>query len=213
MTESGRTDIRKRWTVAPLFVAALQLVFAALAPPRATADGAVGVIDVVEAAKTHLAFLVGPDKLDLAPTESDKAAIDAQEKKVKALRQRLASERTTMSQADREALQQAIQKETAALQTRYASNTKEKFFDRLRWRSPDIFYPHLSDRLQEYGRESGLTLILNKGDDRQIYHDPGRSGDVTGERIDLTGSFIEWLRRKDGSLAEGSATTPTPSGR
>lgn len=178
--------------------------------PRSSEADQVGVINHPEVVRAHRAFLMGVDPLNpRTPIGPDPGAVEAHEKRLKSLRERLARERSSLSPEEKKRLEEAIRDEAAALQTLYAKNTKDAV-DRLRWTASDIFFPYLRERIQEFGRERGLGLIVNQADGRPIYQDPARSGEVAGERADLTKELIEWLRRKGESAPDG---TPPLSGR
>ena len=201
----------KRYFVATFagILAGAVLLAGAGMPGIAAADQT-GVINLPEVVKAYRAFLMGVDPLNpRTPIGADPEAIEAHQKRLKSLRERLGLERSSLSLEEKKRLEEAIREEAAALQTLYAKNTKDAL-DRLRWISSDIFFPYLGERIQEFGRDRGLSLIINQADGRPIYQDPARSGDVSGERVDLTKELIEWLRRKGGSPPDG---TPTPSER
>jgi len=175
--------------------------------------GQAGIVNLDEVAKAHFLFLADPGHPELrGAIGPDPKAVEAREKRLKSLRERLARERATLNREEKEALQKAIQEETAALQ-RLLGKTTRDVFEGVRMRSPENFFPHLTTRIQEYGRERQLTRLTNKRDGRLLYQDPDGAEPAEGEPIDLTKSLIEWLRMKDRALFDDTATPPAPQDR
>jgi len=193
-----------------ILFATLVLVLSVMGHPMAGRAAQIGVVDLDEVAKAHFVYLGQPDRPELRDTVGpDPRAVAAQEAKLKALRERLGRERATLSQAEQRALQAAIAEETAALQ-RLLGKTSREVFERLKMRSPAVFFPHLTRRIHEYGRERKLARMITKKDGRILYRDPDYPEDAAGETVDLTASLIEWLRAKDRTLADDVAASPPP---
>jgi hypothetical protein len=189
------------------------MIIVAASAPGIAADP-VGVIDLQKVAKAHFFFLNGAEESDprVPPPGPDPKAVEAQQARLKALRERLARERLTLSQEEKESLQREIREGTVALQQLYSKTSKDTY-DRLRWRSPEIFFPHLKERIHEYGRERGLAMIVDRAKGTLLYLPPDGRRDDSGERVDLTESLTEWLRNKDSSLFDGTSTSSAQEGQ
>jgi hypothetical protein len=177
-------------------------------PPNAAAEQ-VGVINLPEVVKVHWAFLIAPGLDPHAPAGPDPNVVEAHQKRLRSLRERLGRERSRMDPEQKKSLEQEILAETETLQTLWAKVTRD-VADKVRWRSRDVFFPHLAERIGEFAHERGLALIIDQVEGRPVYRDPALAGEISGERVELTESLIEWLRQKDGSPPDG---TPAPANR
>lgn len=182
--------------------------------PSMAAEERVVLVDLAAVVKAHQAFLLGAGKSTLAPTGQEAAAIAQQQHKLRTLQERLSRDASRLSEAERKALQEQVKQAITALQDLYGQEMKA-LIARRRWASDDIIAAHLRERVQEFGKERGLPVILDRSDQQVLYRDPAGKAESPAKAVDparpvlsgadgtvdLTQALIDWLREKDRDLA------------
>lgn len=171
--------------------------------PAAGADK-VAAIDSRAVVDAYYDLMAGPGLDPKTPIGPDPQEVRKAERELQRLKAQYARERTGLSPEAKAAYEKELLEKTAALQALYAKNTRD-MVDLVKWRSPEVLISHLLSRIEEYGREQGFALILNRQTGGALFRREGWSG-PSSDSIDVTQPLIEWLRKK-----EEAARPPRPA--
>lgn len=192
-----------------VFLANVAFLLAVCALPVGGADK-VAVVDTRVVVEAYYAIMAGPGLDPKTPVGPDPQEVRKVEKELDGLKAQYARERASLSPEAKGAFEKGLLEKTAALQALYAKKTRD-MVDVVKWRSPDVLITRLKAQIQEYGREQGFALILEKQTGGALFQREGWSG-PSSDPIDVTQPLIEWLRRKEES-ARPPKPTPPSSGR
>lgn len=168
------------------------------------AAGKAGIVDSRELIRFYQELMMGPaldptTPLGPGPEERKRAEAALDE-----ARQAYANARAHGSPEERAAAQRALQDKAAALQTLYRK-TMEDFRDVVKFRSPEILFGTLRDRVQAFGREEGYDIIMNQQTGNPMFQREGFSG-APEHLIDITQELIDWIRRREEAARPDHAT-------
>ncbi|PWB82226.1 MAG: hypothetical protein C3F08_00150 [Candidatus Methylomirabilota bacterium] len=122
-------------------------------------------------------------------------------------RRAYAEARAHGSPEDKAAAQKRLQERVAALQTLYGK-TAEDLRDVVKYRSPDILFAALRERIQTFGQEQGYDIIINRQTGKRMFQREGFSGADPAQPADITQELIGWIRQREEAAQPGQAPHP-----
>lgn len=139
---------------------------------------------------------------------ADPETVGRLETELEDLRMRYAEARRTGREAERTALEEAVERKAAELQTAYAANWRA-IVGRNRWRSRDVRLGALTAMIAAYGREQDLALIVDQESGKEVFRREGWTGRMSDEAIeDLTDPIAAWLVERVGRPRSPSSQSP-----
>jgi hypothetical protein len=141
-------------------------------------------------------------------TGADPETVGRLESELDAVRTQYAQARAAGREAERAALEEAVQQKAAELQAAYATNWRA-IVERNRWRSADVRMASLLGLIGAYGREQGTALIVDQATGKELFRRDGWVGQVSDDAFeDLTDPVAVWLRERMGGQRRPSSEPP-----
>lgn len=139
---------------------------------------------------------------------ADPETVGRLETELEDLRMRYAEARRTEREAERAALEEAVERKAAELQSAYAANWRA-IVGRNRWRSRDVRLGALAALIAAYSREQDLALIIDQESGKEVFRREGWTGEMSDDTIeDLTDEIAAWLQERVGRPRSRSSASP-----
>ena len=188
-----------------VLVGVLSLLSGLLTTPALAAEKA-GIVDSGELIRFYEELKVAPA---LDPTTQLGPEMEEQRRAEAALdgaKRAYANARANGSQEEKAAAQRTLQEKAAALQTLYGK-TAEDLRDIVKYRSSEILFAALRDRIQAFGLEQEYDIIINQQTGKPMFRREGFSG-APEKPVDITQELIEWIRQREAAARPGQVTRP-----
>jgi len=165
-----------------------------------------GVVDSGELVRSFYELMVGQARdrttaLGPAPEEAKRAEAALDEAKRIYARARGGANPEAMAAA-----REVVQEKAAALQALYGETTQD-LKEVFKWRSRDVAFEELRSRIEEFGREQGFDILVERQTGKPMFRREGFSGSPS-DPPDVTAELIEWIRRKEDAARSSHGTPP-----